>query len=95
MASSLAYRIGVAPGVMFRAVGEESVLLNVKTGTYLGADAVGTRMWLVLKSSESVQAAYDRLLEEFEVGAADLRQDIEEFVQKLLEYGLISSGAGG
>ena len=89
MASSFTYRVATAPGVVFRAIGDACVLLNVKTGTYLGADAVGTRMWVLLTSSESIQAAYDRLFEEFDVEAADLRRDVEEFIQKLLEHGLI------
>ena len=30
-------------------VGEETVLLHLKSGTYFGIDAVGTRIWALLK----------------------------------------------
>ena len=45
MTISSAMRIAVAPDVMFRIVGDESVILHLKSETYLGLDPVGTRMW--------------------------------------------------
>jgi hypothetical protein len=74
---------------MLRTVGEESVLLNLKSGLYFGADAVATHMWTTLTGSESIQAAFDSLLAEYEVNGSELRRDLEEFLNKLLEYGLI------
>jgi uncharacterized protein YpbB len=74
---------------MFRMVGEETVLLNLKTEIYLGLDAVGTRMWTVLQGSASIQAAYDALLAEFEVEPEQLRADLDEFLDRLMEQRLI------
>jgi hypothetical protein len=74
---------------MLRVVGEESVLLNLKTGVYFGADAVATRMWTALTGSETIQVAFDSLIAEYEVDQKQLRHDLEEFLKKLLEYGLI------
>jgi hypothetical protein len=74
---------------MFRAVGDESVLLHLKSEVYLGLDPVGTRMWTVLTESPSIQDAYDALRTEYEVGAEDLRRDLQEFVVKLQENELI------
>jgi coenzyme PQQ synthesis protein D (PqqD) len=91
--TSFAMRIAVAPDVMFRIVGDESVLLNLKSETYLGLDAVGTRMWTLLTGSESIQSAYETLLGEYEVGDQQLRRDLEEFVGKLLENDLVLIGS--
>jgi len=82
-------RIVVAPDVVLRVVGEESVLLNLKTEIYFGADAVATRMWTALTASETIQSAFDSLLGEFEVDQKELRHDLEEFLKRLLEYKLI------
>src|SRR5271169_803201 len=88
-------RIIPASDVMFRMVDDEIIMLNLKTELYLGCDAVGTRMWVALTGSDSIQAAYELLLTEFDVEAGELRRDLEEFVGKLLEQGLIEIKPGG
>ena len=92
MALSFSERVIVAPDVLFRVVGEEGVLLNLSTVLYLGLNPVGTRMWNVLSSASSIQAAYDELLQEYEVEPAQLRADLEEFIEQLLGQKLIQSG---
>src|SRR5271167_2062187 len=88
-------RVIPASHVMFRMVGDEIVMLNLKTELYLGCDAMGTRMWAILTESDSIQAAYELLLTEFDVEAGVLRRDLEEFIGKLLEQGLIEIKPGG
>jgi hypothetical protein len=89
MAHIFSSRVTIAPDVLFRLVGEEAVLLNLKTELYLGLDTVGTRMWGVLIEAPSVEAAYDTLLREYDVEPTLLRQDLDEFLDKLLEQKLI------
>ena len=85
-------RVTIAPDVLFRLVGEEAVLLNLTTELYLGLDLVGARMWTVLNGAPSIQAAYDALLEEYEVEPERLRHDLDELLGELLEQGLIEVG---
>ena len=92
MAVSFSDRVQVAPDVLFRLAGEEAVLLNLNTERYLGLNLVGTRMWSVLSSASSIQAAYDELLREYEVEPAQLRADLEEFIDQLLGQKLIEAG---
>ena len=89
---SFSERLIVAPDVLFRLVGDEGVLLNLNTTLYLGLNPVGTRMWNALISATSIQAAYDTLLAEYEVEPAQLRADLEEFIQRLLGQKLIVAG---
>jgi len=86
--------VTLSPEVMFRAVGEESVILNLKTDVYLGLDQVATRMWVALTTAQSVQDAYNSLLAEFEVGTDELRQDLEEFLGQLLAQQLVELHPG-
>jgi hypothetical protein len=100
MAVSFTQRVRVAPDVLFRLVGDEGVLLNLNTEMYLGLNLVGTRMWHVLGSASSIQAAFDELLQEYDVEPAQLRADLEEFVdhllaQKLIEIGPITEDSRG
>ena len=89
---SFSERLTVAPDVLFRLVGDEGVLLNLNTTLYLGLNPVGTRMWNALTSAGSIQSAYDALLGEYEVEPAQLRADLEEFIQRLLGQKLILAG---
>jgi hypothetical protein len=82
-------RIAIAPDVLVSEVGDESVLLNLKSESYFGLDEMGTRMYKALTGSESVQAAYDSLLAEYEVEPEVLRRDLSGLIQKLLEHGLV------
>jgi hypothetical protein len=87
---SFSQRVTIAPEVLFRSLGEEAILLSLKTELYLGLDRGGARMWTVLNDAPSVQAAYVKLLDEYDVEPEQLRQDLEEFLGKLLEQGLIT-----
>ena len=45
---SFSTKVTSAPDVIFQTVGDEAVLLNLKTSLYLGLNPVGTRMWMTL-----------------------------------------------
>ena len=81
--------ISISPDVMVRKVGEESVLLDLKTERYLGLDEVSARFWDLLTSGGSIQSAYNTLLAEFEVDPDRLRQDLDDFIRELVQFGLV------
>jgi hypothetical protein len=89
MTPSYSARLNTAPEVLFRTIGEESVILNLNSERYLGLDAVGTRIWTLLNGSGSIQEAYETLLAEFDVEPGRLRDDLNELIDQLLEHGLI------
>lgn len=89
MTTPFTSNIKCSADVLFRMIGDEAVLLNLKTELYLGLDPVGSRMWQLLTTSPSLQAAYDALLQEYEVLPDRLRQDLDRFVGDLLEQSLI------
>ena len=91
MAISFSDRVRVAPDVLFRLLSDEAVLVNLNTEVYLGLNAVGARMWSVLTSAGSVQAAYDALLQEYDVAPAQLRGDLEEFLDQLVAQRLLEA----
>ena len=93
MPVSFAARVSVPSDVLISEVGGESVLLNLKNERYFGLDDVGTQMWKTLVASDSIQAAYERLLAEYDVEANRLREDLGDLIQKLLEQGLVEVGS--
>jgi hypothetical protein len=77
---------------MFRELEGESVLLNIETETYFGLDDVGTRMWTLLIASETIQQAFDALLDEYDVAPETLKTDLTDLLQQLVEKGLLEVG---
>jgi hypothetical protein len=86
---TLAMKAKVPADVLIQELQGESVLLNVKSGRYFGLDEVGTRMWGVLTSSESLGAGCETLLTEYDVDRERLEQDVLGLVGKLAEHGLL------
>ena len=82
-------RVSVPESVLFRELEGESVILNVDSESYFGLENVGTRMWLVLTESDSIQAAYETLKDEYDVEPELLRRDLIELIEKLSENGLV------
>ena len=87
---SFASRVVVPETVLFRELDGEAVILNLDTESYLGLDPVGTRMWALLASQASIQAAYDILLSEYDVAPETLRADLERLLGEMLEHKLIA-----
>lgn len=76
--------------VLFRELDGEAVILNLETESYLGLDAVGTRMWNVLTAQPSIEAAYQVLLAEYDVAPETLRADLERLIGEMLEHKLVN-----
>jgi cell division septum initiation protein DivIVA len=89
MSITPAMRATVPEDVLVQELQGESVLLNVRSGRYFGLDEVGTRLWAVLTTTESVGAACEALAAEYDVEPARLRADIEALVARLAEHGLV------
>ena len=82
-------RIVAAENVLVRELAGESVLLHLDSESYFGLDEVGTGMWEALTAHASVDAAFQALLETYDVQPAELRGDLERFVAQLAHAGLV------
>ena len=89
MIPSFDQSVQVPDHVLVRELVGESVLLNLDSETYFGLDEIGTRFWLLLTESPSIQAAYETLQAEFDVEPEQLRRDLEILLGQLLEQGLL------
>jgi hypothetical protein len=83
-------RAVVPTHVLIRHLDGESVLLNLESERYFGLDGTGTRMLDLLTAMPNVDAAYQKLLEEFEVEPALLRDHLNELLRSLVENGLLN-----
>ena len=78
-----------SPDVLMQEFDGESVLLDLRSGQYLGLDELGTRIWQLLQTGSSFSRIAELLLEEYEVDQNQLRHDIDVFIGQLLQAGLI------
>ncbi len=65
-------------------VGDETVLLHLKRGTYYGLDATGTRIWALLKAGNRPVDICDALVEDFDIDRATVEQDVRRFLTDLM-----------
>lgn len=89
MTISFSDRVTIPEGVLISNLQEESVILNLDSERYFGLDDVGTRMLTVLTTSESIEAAYQKLTHEYDVDSQTLRQDLLEIVEDLVKQGIL------
>ncbi len=88
--ASFGNRAVVPTHVLIRHLDGESVLLNLESERYFGLDGTGTRMLDLVTAMPSVDSAYQKLLEEFEVEPTLLREHLNELLSRLVENGLLN-----
>ena len=81
----------VRDGVVFKELDGESVLLDLRSGTYFGLNDTGTCLWQGLSELQTVDTAVCRLLETFEVDLATARADAIRLIELLVEKQLLVS----
>ena len=89
---SLASRVKINEEVLFQELQGEAVLLNLKSGVYLGLDAVGTRIWNLLQRHHVLQEVRDAMLQEYEVSADQCERDLLRLVGEMEQQGLAEVG---
>ena len=89
MTISFSDRVTVPDDVLISQLQEESVILNLDSERYYGLDDVGTRFLSIRTSSESIETAYDRLRNEYDVDPQILRDDLLALVENLIDQGLV------
>ncbi len=75
--------------VVTRQVGDETVLLNLESGTYFGLDPVGSRFLELLQAEDALAAVIARMLEEFDVSETQLETDLLRLAEEMLASGLL------
>ena len=49
--------VRIADGVVYKRVGDETILLDFDAGVYYGLDSVGARIWELLADARSLEAS--------------------------------------
>lgn len=71
-------------------LGQELVLMDSKTGDYLGINGVGTHIWNLLAESKSIPELVIDLTSSFEVTEVQCKTEVENFLSALENRKMVS-----
>lgn len=74
---------------LFSNLGEESVVLSIKSGKYYGLNTVGTTIWQALENPISFREIQQILMREYDVNAEDCAKELNSFLENLIKEGLV------
>jgi len=85
-------RVEPADDVIFQALHDEMVLLNMTSQEYFGLDDVGSEMWNLLVQHGDVETVVDVLGSRYAVDQETLRKDLVRLIGRLMDAGLLKAG---
>ena len=68
---------------------EETVMMDIKGGTYYGLNGCGTRIWALLSKPITVSDLCHQLTDEFAVSITQCEQELIDFLQALLARNMV------
>lgn len=83
-------KVRLMPNVQLQELDADLVLLDLNRETYFGLDEIGKQMLLHLEHSATIESAYQQLLTEFEVEPDQLWQDLQQFIKRMINHGLVA-----
>lgn len=77
------------PDLVHANMGDETVLMSLTNGEYYGMNEVGSRIWTALEEAHSLEQLIDKLVEVYGITRSQCQQDIDSFLNALLEKGIV------
>jgi len=75
--------------VPYRIIEGEAILVNVKSGEVIHLNEVGAAIWSFLEAEKKISQVVNHICENFEIDEKTTREDTLEFIQSLLDNGLV------
>jgi Coenzyme PQQ synthesis protein D (PqqD) len=77
--------------VISETIDEETIIINLNSGSYFSLKHSGVAIWRLLQSPISVQAIVSVVIQDFDINADYASGEVETFVARLSEEGLVSA----
>jgi hypothetical protein len=77
------------PGILFRDLAGEAVLLDPQAGIYFGLNEVGTRAWNLFATGAALETVRATLLAEYDASPERIWEDLLALVRDLHAHRLI------
>jgi hypothetical protein len=85
---ALTFRAG--PDAVYNRVGDQGVLIDMKTNRIYELNRTGARFWELLSAGHDRDEIQQLMMEEFDVTEADLAAEIEAMLASLKDKGLLT-----
>lgn len=79
--------------ILSSSVNNETVMMDIETGQYIGLDPIATRIWELLEQPTKFSQLCETLTNEYEVSIEQCRNDVAQFINKSIEANLITADA--
>ena len=90
---SLDDRLAPSNQVVVRELAGESVILDLKSGSYFGLNGVGTRAWSLMAEGQSLREVNAALYAEYDAPTEVIEHELLRFAGELCDHGLCSINA--
>jgi len=84
-------KLRIAGDVIFRDLGDEVVMLDLKSGVYCGLNEVGAKIWGMLQEPKTMAEIRDALLGEYNVSAEQCEAEVKRLIMQLMEKNLVET----
>jgi hypothetical protein len=92
MTLALSSRVAIRSDVLARTVGDETVILDLASGSYFGLNPVGSRIWKLIGATQGGRAlddVRDAMLALYDVAPDALERDLVDLAEALRAQKLI------
>jgi len=91
--SAMPLRFRASPDALATRVGDETVLVDLRTDRIYSLNRTATRIWELVCDECDRAEVERRMLEEFQVTPAELAEAIDDLVVSMTEQGLLEQSA--
>ncbi|MFM2480630.1 PqqD family peptide modification chaperone [Celerinatantimonas sp. YJH-8] len=81
------------PESVFSDIDGDVVMMDINTGHYLGLNTVASQIWYLLEQPLTVATLIENLGEQFDAPLSQIEQDVQTFLQELIEQQLVMLGS--
>ena len=89
MSADPSSRLVIPEDVVFEVLGDEAVLLNLRTGVYFRLNETGTRIWQLIEERGRANDVVETMAREYDVDAEVARRDVDRLVDELTRKQLL------
>ena len=75
--------------VLMRQIENEAILLHIPTGTYYNLSENSIPFWEALQNKQPLQPVIQQITNEYEVDRDRVLEDLQIFLEDLLQFGII------
>lgn len=75
--------------IVFETIQDETVIVNLETGSYYSLVGAGSVVWCGLASGRTTDEIIDKLMGEFDASPEELAHAVQELAQEMMQEGLV------